>query len=196
MSSRPVNRRRAFTLIEVAVGLALGVVLLLAVQGVITGAYRTANVLEARAAERARCQLPFQILGDDLHNLPAGGGLELSNGVLALRTLNALQSNRAAVRHAVDVRYSLQPLERGQNCWLRAERELGQPEAADAGVVIAKPVTTVEVAVHDGQQWHSRWPLEMPRPVRAVRLRVMWAAGGTDEQIIQMAPLAWRRHDE
>ena len=84
---------------------ALGVVLLVAVQGIVLGAYRAAAVIENRSAADARRELPFGLLAADLTSMPAGGGLTLEDDVLALRTMNAIQGSRVAPRHVVSVRY-------------------------------------------------------------------------------------------
>jgi len=186
----------AFTLIEVVVGLALGVVLLAAVQRIVVGAYRTSGNIEQRSAADAARARPFQLLAADLQDRPAGGGLTLHDGVLTLPTLHAMQSPRVAARHVVSVRYRLEPAARGSFQIGRAEREPDDDVWTGAGVPLAEGVATVTIDVFDGERWHPEWPQSVPRMARAVRLTIEWSTGQRAERIVPLTPLQWRRHDE
>jgi prepilin-type N-terminal cleavage/methylation domain-containing protein len=189
------TRRPAFTLIEVVVALALGVTLLVAVQGLVVQAYRTGVQIEGRAARDATRMLPFVLLRQDLTNRPTTGGLWLQNGVLSFTTLNAMQSARVAPRHAVSVRYACERTGDGASRLLRREAELGRDDRAGAAVVLADGIAAATIDVFDGQSWHDRWPLRVARQARAVRIKLTWSSGKTETQIIRLAPLRWRRHD-
>jgi len=190
------KRGHAFTLVEVLVGLALGLLLVGSVQSLVLGSYRLANAVEVRTSAARQGQLPFELLSADLESLPAGGGLALRDGTLTFSTLNALASPRLATRHAVGVAYELEAGSGASQQLVRRERELGEDSTPGATVVLAAGLRSIAIDVFDGRQWQSRWPLPTPRAARAVRMIVEHQSGQRDERIIQLAPLEWRRHDE
>lgn len=194
--TRRRTRRPAFTLIEVVVALALGVTLLVAVQGLVVQAYRTSVQIEDRAARDATRTLPFALLGQDLASRPTTSGLWLQNGALSFTTLNAMQSTRVAPRHAVSVRYAYERTGDGTSRLLRRESEPGRDDRTGATVVLADGIATATIDVFDGQGWHDRWPLRVSRQACAVRIKLTWSNGEAKTQIVRLAPLRWRRHDD
>jgi hypothetical protein len=190
------RRSVAFTLIEVVVGLGLGVVLLVAVQGIVVHAQRAGAALERRAAEAAVQALPFELLVQDLDSRPAGGGLSLRDGELSFTTLNALQSARIAARHVVAVGYRVERIGAGSCRLTRRERELGEQASDETGVVLASGLARAMIEIHDGRTWWDHWPLPTPRPATAVRLTTQRPACEPREQVAPVAPLRWSRHDE
>ncbi len=195
VAASPRGSFGAFTLVEVVIALTLGVTLLVAVQGLIVGAYRTSDEVERRAADNAAHALPFELLRLDLENRPAGGGLMLADNALRLTTLNTLQSSRLAARHAVKVQYTVEPSNDGLHRLTRREGQLGQRGQRHPGVILADGISEVTLAVFDGREWRDRWPPQITRTAYAVRFEVTWPDGEQEQLIIPLAPLAWSRHD-
>lgn len=190
-----LNPRSAFTLIEVVVALGLGVVLLVAVQSMVVHAYRSSVAIEEEGAQRSFQDLPFELLAQDLANLPAGAGLSLRGQVLSFNTMNAMQSDCVVARHAVDIEYAIERSADGAVRLKRLERELDEQRAPAAGVTLAAQLESASIEIFDKGTWHDTWPLPTPRTAMAVRLTITWPDGEPQQQIIRLAPLVWRRHD-
>jgi hypothetical protein len=188
-------RRPSFTLIEVVVALGLGVVLMVGVQRLTVQGYRAYAVLQQRQAQAGRYTLACELLGQDLAQLLSVGSLALRADTLSLTTGNAMQSTRVATRHAVVVRYAAVRCGDNRFRLLRDEHELGQESLGGSGVVLADGLTAVTWEVHDGQSWHTLWPLPVPRAARAVRVGLQWADGHQEQRVFALAPLHWGRHD-
>lgn len=186
---------RAFTLVEVLIGLALGVVLLIAVQSLVVHAYRVSVSIGEQSARDAARELPFELLRQDLDALTRTGNLTLEHGVLSLGSLSAMQSQRLAPRHAVRVRYAPALTDTGAYRLLRIERELGDACDVRTGVVVAGGLRSITFEVFDGREWHGTWPPRVTRRPHAVRLRIVDGRGQPRERIVRLAPQPWRRHD-
>lgn len=186
---------KAFTLVEVLIGLALGVILLIAVQSLVVHAYRVSVSIGERNARDAARELPFELLRQDIEALTRTGNLTLEHGVLSLGSLSAMQSQRIAPRHAVRVRYAPALTGTGAYRLLRIERELGDDSEARTGVVVASDLQSITFEVFDGREWHGTWPPRVARRPQAVRLRIVDGRGQLRERIVRLAPQRWRRHD-
>lgn len=189
------RRRRGFTLIEVVIALGLGVLLLLGVQRIVVHAHRAAQAVEAVENAEGRESLPFSILGGDLASLPAGASFVLRDAALEFRTLNALQSQRMAARHTVNVRYSWRQAESGGFRLLRTEWELDRAPGEKTGFPLAVGRTRVSFEIYDGQRWHQRWPLRTRRSARAIRLRLE-RRDESRERVLPLKPMRWSRHND
>ncbi len=185
----------AFTLIEIVVALALGVTLLVAVQGLVVSAFRASDEIERHAVHAAARTLPFDLLRQDLESQPAGGGLLLADNVLRLTTLNALRSSRPAARHAVTVQYAVEPSGSGLFRLTRRENELGKRNRKQPGVILADEISEVTLDVFDGRQWRDHWPPRIARTAYAARITIVWSDGERRQKIVRLSPLPWSRHD-
>ncbi len=187
-------RHCAFTLIEVVVALALGVLLAAGVQSLTVHAFRTSAQLQREHTLAARRELAFILLEQDLATLPSPG-VVLSAGGLQFTTAAALQSDRTVTRNAVDVRYVVEPDRSGRQRLLRIEREPGAA-SGPAGVELATALKTAQFAVFDGGDWLAVWPTGVPRAALGLRVRLEWPDGQALERRLALAPWHWRRHDE
>ncbi len=181
--------RRGLTLIEVAVGLALGAALCAMLVSILVHTRRATDLIAERETSVQRARLPFETLAADLRNRPRAGVVKLSQGVLSFETLNALAPPTRAARFAVEVRYGATP-HAGQPAFIRAERAI---EAADNHLVVslAAPIESLRFAVSDGRQWFDNWPPGNRSGATAVRLSLQ-AAGDLDTtRVIALAPLRW-----
>ncbi len=194
-TSRQRSRGGGFTLVEVLVALGLSVVLLGAVQGLLVQIARTSAALARQGADDARRELPLTLLGQDLAQLLAAGSLSVHDQRLSLTTLNSLQAERLAARHAVEVRYAAAPAADGALQLLRQEWELGQSPPEDGAVVLSSDVAALTFEVFDGQRWQTQWPPSVPRAAGALRVVCRWRDGTVAQRVFRLAPLAWRRHD-
>jgi type II secretory pathway component PulJ len=197
MSGEACSRRPpAFTLLETVIALGLGVLLVAAVQSLVLHAYRAAATLEEQEHAAARTRLPFELLEQDLSGIV--GQVTLADGELAFTTTNALESERPVVRHAVVVRYQTKSVSDDALCLTRQERELGVDEETNplGGAVLASGLAAVQLAVGDGQGWHTAWPKPVPRAAWALRMTLTWPDGRTQERTFRLAPWHWRGHDD
>lgn len=187
---------RSFTLVEVLIALALGVLLALGVQSLTLGAYRVSTQIQKEAAHAAARCLAFDILAQDLSNLPAGGGIALGNGALVMTTLNSMAAQRPVARHAVTVQYRILTNAVTGKRLVRWEGPLGSEPLADSGVSLTDTLQSAEFKVFDGQKWQSTWPPATPQVARALRVSVTWTGSDQDERIVPLTPLRWRSRDE
>ena len=196
LSCHPMMRfaSPAFTLIEVVVGLALGVLVVGALQSLLVHSYRVADTIQRRTDETARNSWPQELLRQDLLSRPAGDDLILRDSSLQFTTLNALQSPRIASRHAVTVRYRTECTEDNRLRLIRQEWEIGSKPPERGGVVLTDDVTAWEIAVYDGRQWCTAWPSSIPRPAYAVRVHCGGPNDMETHEVIQLVPLAWKHH--
>ncbi len=188
--------RSGFTLVEVLVGMALGVLLIVTVQSLMIHVYRTGATLEREWHEEALADLPFELLAADLASRPAGGGLSLTEGALTIQSLNSMESQRAAARHAVQVRYSLDRQRPRAQRLTRNEAELDADGVPETSVELASELIGATIEIYDGQAWHVRWPLPSGRAPRALRLTLVDQDGSRRERLYLLAPRSWKRHDE
>jgi hypothetical protein len=187
-------RSRSFTLVEVAVALALGVLLAAATQVLVVRAYRASQLLEKEDMQAAALRLPFELLRGDLLAQPSAGGIELRDGVLTFLTLCDLEGGSHATRHTVEVRYRAESA--GESLVLRrAQRTIGNDAKWLSGIVAAKGLKAVSLAVFDGQRWETTWPPSVGRPARGVRV-ILTGRSSESTETIPLGPCAWRRHDE
>ena len=185
--------RSAFTLIETVIALGLGVLLLLGVQRIVIHSYKTALFLELTESAEAELANPIELLTTDLNSRPAGSGFALRDRVLTFQTLNAMQSDRLAARHAVVVRYALKD-DHESVAVTRSEWETNQTSHDATEVMIGSDLDDAAIEIFDGQRWHDRWPPQTPRSAKAVRIRIE-VNGSTKSKVIRLAPFRWRRHD-
>jgi prepilin-type N-terminal cleavage/methylation domain-containing protein len=189
-----LSPRQAFTLVETLAALALAAILALATQRLVVNTYRQTAALQRRLDTEAVQALPLELLVQDLQNRPAGGGLELKDGVLTFGTLNALNSPGPALRHAAIVTYQTQADSGGALRLVRREHAPGQNAAGPRWVLLAG-IRKLDWAVFDGQRWQTVWPLTIPRSARALRVELIHADGRTSARTIRLQPLRWVGHD-
>lgn len=180
--------KRALTLIEVIVALALGATLLLAVQALAVGARRSSAALESRLRITEGSAWPRELPTADLRQLASLDGLTLKDGVFTISGLNSCLTDRDAPRHRVEIRYRT-----ASDGVLREEREL-EDEAPWRGLSL--PWKKLDVSIHDGQNWQRLWPSTLYRPPRAVQFTATGADGVRAAFVVPLGALAWRRHDE
>lgn len=183
--------RRAVTLIEVLVGLALAALLAVAVQSLVVQAYRTQQRLLGERQKASALSVPIELLRQDLSALSMVNAIELRDGGLRVTTLSDLSPDSAAARHALDVRYQLQR-DGDAAVLIRAQRELN--ESDERVQSISSALKSVRFEVFDGVRWHAEWPPSNPRPPRGVRCTLIGRKGETATLRVACQPLTWRSH--
>ncbi len=192
-------KRRGLTLIELVIALALGALIAVALQTLAVRAYSSHKLVVERDRTARRGELPRTVFEHDCRNRAAGDDFELAGNMLRFRTLMAFQSERAATRHAVEVRYTIVH-EDDETVLLRAERELGDQAAWSSPLRLGQ-AQRIDIAVFDGRMWHSSWPLAIRRNAHAIRLRLSGGDGASGtprfhESRVRVQPPRWRNHRE
>lgn len=187
--------KRAFTLIEVIVALALSGLLVVGLNGMSVGAHRAAGTVQQRSEQVRRSSHFGNLLRDDLDNRSPGNEVTLNSGHLRLSTMNSLANQRMTTRHGVEVEYALESGAADNGVLLRREWELSQEPGTD-GIPVLKGIKSVRFHVFDGQKWLDAWPPPVFRPGRALRIDIAGADGKPRTEVIALSPIRWRRHDE
>jgi prepilin-type N-terminal cleavage/methylation domain-containing protein len=195
MCRHQIPEPSAFTLVEVIVALALGLLLLAGLQGMTVQAWRTANTLERQQTERDRRALVFDLLAADLAALPPVGGVEVAGSRLRLVTLHAMSAGRDAARHAVDVTWTTRGAPTDRLELLRSERELGAEKPDADGCVLATDVVALNCEVFDGSRWSATWPPPAPRSPVALRIMLQRSGAQPEQRVFRLALWSWRKHD-
>ncbi len=185
-------RASSFMLIEVLVALGLGALLTVGIQALLVHVHRTSVELELHQQAAARRELPFVLLGHDLDALLTAGDVTLIENTLRLTTVNSLQASRLAARHPVSVRYAI-ARDGNALALTRTEAEVTAPMPA-GGVRVGRDLAAMHLAIFDGRDWQTAWPLATPRPAQALRISIEFADHSRNERIYPLAPRQWRHH--
>lgn len=187
--------RRAFTLIEVIVALALSGLLVVALNGMLVSAHRAARFVEQRSDQVRRSSHLGNLLRADLDNRLPGNDVTLKSGHLRISTTNSLTNQRLTTRHAVQVEYASEAGLPGHGELRRREWEFNQEPSAD-GIPILKSALSVSFRIFDGMKWLDAWPPPVFRPGRALQIDITGDDGKTRTDVIPLYPHRWRRHDD
>ena len=181
--------RRGLTLMELLVALALGAVLLAAVQTLVVRAVRTHADWQRQAEPDAAARLLDNVLRADLSQRRETNDIQVRDGTLIVGTLHSLQKEPLAARHAVVVRYHAV-----DGALRRSERDLAEPKF-DAGIAI-RAAQKMQWEVFDGREWSARWPGSTPRAAQLLRLKFSDRENRSQVYTYSLAPARWKRHND
>lgn len=184
--------RRAVTLVEVLVGLALAALLAAALQQLLVHAYRTHARLQEEVRLGSSLAVPLGLMQQDLSSLATVNAIELRDNVLRVASLVDLSPQSAALRRALDVRYRLRRDASG-NVLLREQREPRQERPLIQP--ISNVVQDIRFEVFDVSSWHAVWPPSNPRQPQAIRCTLVDDVGRSEMLRVALQPLRWRSHE-
>ncbi len=188
--------RRGFTLIEVVVAMALGVLLLTAVLGLVV----RSRQLHDRFMQQARGQdllaAPLRILADDLRAAGPGAAIDLRDGSLTFDTVNAMHSTRLVPREQTRVRFALVPDAGHAARIVRMEHPRGAFDGPDAASMpLGGSVEELQIRAFDGREWHAERRTEAAWPVVAIAVEIRFEPQDeVTRHVFPIRPPPWRHH--